>query len=361
MSGCPVGSPVMSADYTDVLFRAERGLGWVTLNRPRTINALTHEMFRRIDAQLAVWAADDRIGGVVLAGAGERGLCAGGDIVSIYRDAQAGGRASIDLWRDEYALNARIARYPKPYLAVMNGIVMGGGVGLSAHGSIRLVTGSTRLAMPEARIGFCPDAGAGWLLARAPGQLGTHLALTGDQVGAADAIACGLADRYLPDADVPAFLGQLSADTIDAAAVSRVLTRWPPAGPLQSERAWIDACYPAGSVPEILGRLSARPEPAARKAAARIAANSPVGVSVTLRALRQAARLTLPQVLDQDLRIVNAAFGSHDLAEGIRAQLIDKDRTPHWSPATLADVTPALVDRYFAPLPDGVLPLPDRA
>jgi enoyl-CoA hydratase len=335
----------MSTD-DDVLFRAQRGLGWITLNRPQVLNALTRAMFLRIDAQLAAWAADDRIGGVVLTGAGERGLCAGGDIVSIYRDAQAGGRASVDLWRDEYALNARIAGYPKPYLAVMNGIVMGGGVGLSAHGSIRLVTGSTRLAMPEARIGFCPDVGATWLLARAPGELGSHLALTGDPAGPGDAIACGLADCYLPDAEVPAFLADLSDDTIGQRPAVV-----PPAGPLQAERDWIDACYQAGTVPEILARLRGRPEPAARRAAERIAANSPVGVSVTLRALRQAARLTLPQVLDQDLRIVSAAFGSHDLAEGIRAQLIDKDRSPHWSPAALADVTPDLVGRYFAPRP----------
>jgi enoyl-CoA hydratase len=333
----------------DVLFRTGRGLGWITLNRPRVINALTHEMIVRVGAQLDAWAGDDRVGGVVLTGAGERGLCAGGDIAELYRDAQAGGHASLELWRDEYAVNDQIARYPKPYLAVMAGIVMGGGVGLSAHGSIRLVTETTRLAMPEARIGFCPDVGGTWLLARAPGELGTHLALTGDPAGPGDAVACGLADHYLPGGRVPAFLDQLSAGSLVKAGT---LTAAPPPGPLQAERGWIDTCYAGGSVPEIVARLRARPEPAARQAADRITANSPAGVSVTLQALRRAREMTLPQVLDQDLRIVTAAFATHDLAEGIRAQVVDKDRNPRWSPPTLDEVTPALVDRYFAPARD---------
>ena len=341
----------MDDGHADVLFRTERGLGWITLNRPRAINALTHEMIRRIDARLAAWAADDRIGGVVLTGAGERGLCAGGDIVAIYRDLRAGGgQASLDLWRDEYAMDLRVARYPKPYLAVANGVVLGGGVGLSAHGRVCVVTGSTRMAMPETAIGFCPDVGSTWLLARAPGELGTHLALTGERFTAGDAIACGLADCYLPDAGVPAFLARLSAATIASAAA---LAGEAPASALLAERGWIDPCYSADSVPEILARLRARPEPAATRAAGLIEAQSPVAVSVTLRALRQAAQLTLPAVLDQDLRIVHAALGSHDLLEGIRAQVIDKDRRPRWSPASLAGVTPEMIDRHFEPVPAG--------
>ena len=322
----------------DVLFRTERGLGWITLNRPRAINALTHAMIRRIDARLAAWATDDRIGGVVLTGAGERGLCSGGDIVAIYRDLRAGGgEASLSLWRDEYAMDLRVARYPKPYLAVAHGVVLGGGVGLSAHGTIRLVTSTTRMAMPETAIGFCPDVGSTWLLARAPGELGTHLALTGERFTAGDAIACGLADHYLPEGAVPGFLARLSAGTIGAVAAT--LAGDPPASPLLAERDWIDACYSAGTVPEILARLRDRPEPGAGRAARQLEAQSPVAVSVTLRALRQAARLTLAEVLDQDLRIVFAAVGSHDLVEGIRAQVIDKDRAPRWSPPSLGAVT----------------------
>jgi enoyl-CoA hydratase len=347
----------MGDGYADVKFRAERGLGWITLNRPQAINALTHEMIRRIDAQLAAWAGDDRIGGVVLDGTGERGLCSGGDIVAIYRDLRAGGgSASFDLWRDEFAMDLRVAQYPKPYLAVASGTVMGGGVGLSAHGTVRVVTATTRMAMPETAIGFCPDIGSTWLLARAPGETGTHLALTGERFTAGDAIACGLADCYLPDERVPALLGQLSAATITTAAAE--LAAHPPASPLLAQRDWIDACYQAGTVPEILARLRDRPEPEAGRAASQISARSPIAVSVTLRALRQARHLTLPQVLDQDLRIVRAAVGSHDLVEGIRAQVIDKDRTPRFAPPSLGEVTPAMVDRYFAPLPAGVGGLP---
>lgn len=346
----------MAGDYTDVLFRTDRGLGWITLNRPKAINALDHEMVHRVDAQLAAWGCDDQVGGVVLTGAGERGLCAGGDIVSIYHDARAGGRDSVEFWRDEYAMNARIASYPKPYLAVMTGIVMGGGVGVSAHGSIRIVTNTTRIAMPETGIGFCPDVGGTWLLSRSPGELGTHLALTGDQFRAGDAIACGLADHYLATDRVAASLSQLSADNITMAAA---LTQDPPASYLQRDRDWIDTCYSADTVAEILSRLRGRPEPAAQRAAELIAAKSPIAVSVALCALRRARQLpTLQHVLDQDFRIANAAVGSHDLVEGIRAQVIDKDRNPDWSPATLTDVTPAMIDRYFAPLPNGVDAVP---
>lgn len=346
--------------YSDVLFRVDRELGWITLNRPKAINALDHEMVRRIDARLAAWADDDRVAGVVLTGNGERGLCAGGDIVSIYHDARTGGRASVEFWRDEYAMNDRIANYPKPYLAVMSGLVMGGGVGISAHGSIRIVTSTTALAMPEVGIGFCPDVGGTWLLSRAPGGLGTHLALTGDRFGAGDAIAAGLADHYLPADRVPAFLDRLTGERVASAASA--LTWVAPGSPLLAERAWIDTCYAADTAAEILERLRARSEPTARQAADRIAGHSPVAVSVALCALRRAGEMaTLREVLDQDLRISAAALDSHDLIEGIRAQVIDKDRTPHWSPPALADITAAMVDRYFVPVAvDGPITTPPQ-
>lgn len=348
-----------TATYTDVLFRVDRGLGWITLNRPKVINALDHEMVRRIEAQLAGWATDDAVAGVVLTGAGDRGLCAGGDIVSIYRDARAGGRASVGFWRDEYDLDARVAGYPKPYLAVMAGLVMGGGVGISAHGNLRLVTDTTRMAMPEVGIGFCPDVGGAWLLARAPGELGIHLALTGDQFGPGDAIAVGMADHYLPVERLQPFLDRLTGDTIHDAV--EALPQQGPTSPLLQAREWVDACYAADTVAEILQRLRARPEPAATQAAERIDRHSPIAVSVALEAFRRARALpTLRDALDQDLRVSAAALGSADFVEGIRAQVIDKDRAPRWSPATLAEVTPAMIERYFAPVPAGDLAAGDR-
>lgn len=328
----------------DVLFHQDRGLGWITLNRPKAINALDHGMVHAINAQLTTWAEDDLVAGVVITGAGERGLCAGGDVLAFYRDGRTGSRDSVDFWRDEYAMNARIAEYPKPYLAVMDGIVMGGGVGISAHGSVRIVTERSRIAMPETGIGFCPDVGGNWLLARAPGELGAHAALTGATFTGADAIVLGLADHYLPAADLPGLLAGLSADTIATVTSSPA-----PASQLEADRVWIDDCYSADTASDIVDRLRERPEPGAREAADRIARNSPVAVSVALRALREAREMsTLREVLDQDLRVSTAALDSHDLVEGIRAQLVDKDRTPVWSPPTLADVTSEMVDRYLA-------------
>ncbi|KQX67438.1 enoyl-CoA hydratase/isomerase family protein [Streptomyces sp. Root1310] len=320
----------------------------ITLNRPRAINALNHAMVRRVDGALTAWERDPDVETVVISGAGERGLCAGGDIRAVHDDARD-GTASAAFWRDEYHLNARIARYPKPYVALMDGIVMGGGVGVSAHGSVRVVTERSRIAMPETGIGFVPDVGGTHLLARAPGELGTHLALTGAQIGAGDAMECGLADHYVPSAS----LRQL-ADDLAALPVREALDRHVqpvPAGELADRRAWIDSCYAADSVEEIVRRLFAHGDPAAKEAAETLLTRSPTSLKVTLAALRRARRLdSLERVLEQEYRVSCAALSTPDLVEGIRAQVIDKDRDPRWSPATLAGVTAADVERFFTPL-----------
>ncbi|MGC0422659.1 enoyl-CoA hydratase/isomerase family protein [Embleya sp. AB8] len=339
--------------YEDTVLTARVGpggrLGRITLNRPRAINALDHAMVRRIDATLAEWAADDTVAAVLVTGAGERGLCAGGDIRAIRADALAGGHVSYDFWRDEYLLNARIAAYPKPYIAIMDGVVMGGGVGISAHGDVRIVTERSRVAMPETGIGFVPDVGGTYLLSRAPGELGTHLALTATTIGAADTIECGLADHFVPTHRLPA----LSAALADAAPAG-VLARFAepaPAGEPAEQRGWIDACYAADTVEEILDRLLGSGEPAAKEAAELIAAKSPTALKVTLAAMRRARELhSLGSVLDQEYRVSCAMLSTPDLAEGVRAQVVDKDRNPRWSPATLPEVTPADVEAFFAPL-----------
>lgn len=332
-----------------VLIRTEGRAGHLTLNRPRALNALTHAVVRAVDEALTAWAADPAVETVVLTGAGERGLCAGGDIRQIHEDARTGAGASADFWRDEYRLNARIARYPKPYVAVMDGIVMGGGVGVSAHGSVRVVTERSRIAMPETGIGFVPDVGGTYLLGLAPGELGTHLALTGEPVGARDALLCGLADHFVPSADLPRLLADLATDPVRD-VLARYVTEAPP-GTLAGHREWIDACYPAATVEEIVDRLQAHGSPAAKEAAETLLGKSPTALKVTLRALRGARGLgPLERVLEQEYRVSCAALGSADLVEGIRAQVIDKDRAPRWSPATLAEVTGADVDRYFLPL-----------
>ncbi|MGW1173946.1 enoyl-CoA hydratase/isomerase family protein [Kitasatospora sp. NPDC002543] len=341
----------------EVLLQREGRAGLIVLNRPAALNALTHGMVRTIAESLDAWEQDERVDTVVVTGAGDRAFCAGGDIVAIHRAATGGDPGAVEeFWRDEYRLNARIARYPKPYVAVMSGIVMGGGVGVSAHGNVRIVTETTRIAMPEAGIGFVPDVGGTYLLALAPGELGTHLALTAGSVGAADALLCGLADHFVPAERLPALLDDLAELPVHDALERHVVPA--PPGVLDAQRVWIDACYSAGTVEEILDRLRDSSEPEAKKAADRIAANSPTAVKATLAALRRARALgPLEAVLDQEYRTSCAALATADLAEGIRAQVIDKDRSPQWSPATLGAVEPAAVARYFAPRGAGELGL----
>lgn len=339
-----------------VMFDERGGVGRITLNRPKAINALNHAMVREIAPQLDAWAADESIDTVLLVGAGERGLCAGGDIVSIYHDAKDGGTGSKDFWREEYILNAAIARFSKPYVAIMDGVVMGGGVGLSAHANTRIVTERSKIAMPEVGIGFIPDVGGTYLLARAPGELGTHLALTTARMDAADAIAAGFADHFMPSENLEKFYQALESGSVSDALSE--FTEPAPESTLAGARAWIDEAYSADTVEEILDRLRRSAAPEAQKAAGDIESKSPVALKVTLKSLRSAAQASsLEQVLNEEYRVSLASLSSHDLVEGIRAQVVEKDRNPAWSPATLADVTQDDVDRYFEPLGDAELKL----
>ncbi|UXA16955.1 enoyl-CoA hydratase/isomerase family protein [Mycobacterium sp. SMC-4] len=332
----------------DVLVTTVNGVGLITLNRPKAINSLTHSMVTMIATALKSWETDDTIEAVVVSGAGERGLCAGGDVVAIYHDAKAGGSESRLFWHDEYLLNAYIGRYPKPYVAVMDGITMGGGVGISAHGSVRVVTDTTKMAMPEVGIGFIPDVGGTYILARSPGQLGTYAALTGAAFSGADAVAMGFADHYVPHERLGSFVETLVGEGVEAALTTHAEA--PPPSPLQAERQCIDSCYAGETVADIVAALRDHDAPGAAKAADLISTRSPIALSVTLQAVRRAAGLpTLEDVLVQEFRTSCAALRSHDLVEGIRAQLVDKDRNPQWVPPSLAAVTDADVDAYFAP------------
>lgn len=343
----------------EVLLRTEGHLGRITLNRPRAINALTHDMTRCIDEALRRWEVDDSIATVLIDGAGERGLCAGGDIRSIYDDARSGGSATLGFWADEYRLNARIARYPKPYIAVMDGLVMGGGVGISAHGSLRIVTERSRIGLPEVGIGLVPDVGATYLLARAPGEVGTHIALTGAVCSAEDAIHCGLADHFVPTQRLADLTTALA--TWDAATAVGACADPPDRSPLAEHADWIDRCYAGNSVQEILARLR-DDAPEAKQAAAAIGSKSPMAVTVALQALRNAAHLPdLESVLEQEFRVSRGCLEAPDLVEGIRAQIVDKDRNPRWSPATFDAVSEAMVAACFAPRPGSDLVLERKA
>jgi enoyl-CoA hydratase len=350
-------SPLDAAEEpAEVLVQRAGALGRLTLNRPRAINALNHSMVRTLAAALQQWRDDDSVRTVLLSGAGERGLCAGGDIVAIYTAVRSGRDDAQRFWADEYQLDAAIARYSKPYVALMDGLVLGGGVGLSAHGGLRVVTERTRVGMPEVSIGFFPDVGGTYLLSRAPGELGTHLGLTGGTASGADAIALGMADHFVPSERLAALTTALETrDADDAIAEFAVAA---PASELLELRSWADELYAGDDAEQIVERLEASAEPAAREAAATIRSKSPTSVAVTLAALRRAVALpSLEAALDQDYRVASRFAGGTEVIEGIRAQVIDKDRDPHWSPATLAEVSPAAVEAYFAPLGSGELGL----
>ncbi|MCH9729933.1 MAG: enoyl-CoA hydratase/isomerase family protein [Actinomycetia bacterium] len=339
----------------DVLVSVDRGVGLLTLNRPKAINSLTHPMVGQISAALSDWENDESVRAVVISGAGDRGLCAGGDVVAIYHSAKAGGAEARQFWADEYRLDAYIDSYPKPFVALMSGITMGGGVGISAHCSVRVVTETTKMAMPEVGIGFIPDVGGTFILSRAPGLLGIHAALTGAPFTGADALAMGFADHFVPNDRLGAFTEAILGADIDTAVAA--YAEEPPQSPLLAQQEWINHCYAGETVSDIVAALrghdagldpSRTGDTAATEAANLIAARSPVSLEVTLKAVRRAASLpTLKDVLRQEFRTSCGALRSHDLVEGIRAQLIDKDRNPQWSPASLSLVTAEDVAAYF--------------
>ncbi|WP_457965392.1 enoyl-CoA hydratase/isomerase family protein [Arthrobacter sp. D1-29] len=354
VAGTEPGAESVTSTSPEVIFERRGHLGVITLNRPQAVNALTAGMVEAIRVQLSAWAEDDGVATVLVQGAGERGLCAGGDIVAIYHDLLAGGTQTADFWQTEYRLNSLISRYPKPYVALMDGLVLGGGVGISAHGSVRLVTERTRMGMPETTIGFVPDVGGTLLLSRSPGEAGTHAALTGAHLSAADALFLGLADGYVPSESLAELAVALERETPED-AVERFLTA-PPASGLEAQREWIDECYASSDAEEILRRLTAAGGEAA-EAARTIEAKSPTAVKVALESLRRVKGLTLDEALAQEYRVGLRFLAAPDFREGIRAQVVDKDRTPHWKPATLRDVRPEDVEQFFVPLGDRELNL----
>jgi enoyl-CoA hydratase len=339
----------------EIIVRKERALRRITLNRPKALNALTLDMAVTMTALLRSWATDSEVGAVLLDGAGERALCAGGDIRALYDAAKSGDALPAKFWSTEYHLNVLIARYPKPLIAVMDGMVMGGGVGLSTHAAHRVVTERSAVAMPEVGIGFFPDVGASFLLARSPGYTGTCMALTGDRMGAADAIYCGLADVNIAAVRLPELPAALAdcRTAGDARARLDEMSVAPPEGKMPAARHWIDNCFGADEVETIYERLLAAEADPARAALAAMQKASPTSLKVTLRNVRAALSFKrVEESFQQDFRIALACIAGHDFIEGIRAQIVDKDRNPHWRPDKVEDVTDDIVDRHFRSVGD---------
>jgi enoyl-CoA hydratase len=336
-----------------VLARRVRSVGHLTLNRPRALNALSYGMIGDLAAALDAWRREGEVDVVVLDGAGDRGLCAGGDIRQLSEQVSAGRLAdAARFFHDEYHLNAAIAESPIPVVALADGITMGGGIGLAGHAALRVVTERSRLAMPETRIGFTPDVGGSWLLARAPGRIGEYLGLTGASMDAADALYAGFADRLVPSGHLDALREALAsrADPTGPAEIVLLFDETPGPSRLAASRPWIDDAFAADTVPEIVERLRARPEPEASATADELATLSPTALAVTLAAVRRARTLPdLRAALAQEYRLVLwFAATQPDLVEGIRAQVIDKDRSPRWQPADAEGLAPDLVDSAFA-------------
>jgi enoyl-CoA hydratase len=337
----------------DVLARSLGALRRITLNRPKALNAITLDMAKTMTALLRAWAADPAVGTVLLDGAGERAFCAGGDIRALYDAAKSRGTLPQEFWATEYKLNVMIARYPKPIVAIMDGLVMGGGVGLSAHAAHRVVTDRSAVAMPEVGIGFFPDVGACFVLARTPGSVGTYLALTGSRVAAADAILCGLADIHIAAArltDIPVVLADCRTGDNVRSGLGNIATA-PASGRLPAAREWIDPCFAADDVETVVARLRTYWAEEARAALETMRKASPTSLKVTLRNLREAAAFKrVEECFQQDYRIALACVAGHDFIEGIRAAIVDKDRNPTWRPDTIEAVTPDIVDRHFKPV-----------
>jgi len=344
----------MSATPKDeVLIRREGRAGRITMNRPRALNALTHAMVAPIWDALQGWRDDAGVELVLLDGSGERALCAGGDVRALYDSRSAGSGAARAFWRDEYRLNALIGRYDKPYVAIQDGIVMGGGIGLSAHARHRIVTERSRLAMPETGIGLIPDVGGSWLLAHAPGEAGLYLGLTGAEMDAADAIYARFSDAFVPASD----LGALKARLLDpdggtVGEVLKTFTQQPGRSRLADRAADIDRIFAGDSLEAILARLEESNLDWSEGTRRALAQKSPKALKLACAAIRHARDLpSLEAALDLEFRLAVRLFEDGEFPEGVRALIVDKDRRPAWSPPRLADVTDALLRRYLAPLP----------
>jgi enoyl-CoA hydratase/carnithine racemase len=344
----------------ELLATLRAGVATVTLNRPAALNALTFAMIEGLATWLDAWEHDERVRVIVFRGAGEKAFCAGGDIRSLYERITSGSGGHERYFAIEYALDYRIHRYPKPIVAVMDGIVMGGGMGIAQGAALRIVGDRTRLAMPETRIGIFPDVGGSYFLSRLPGAIGLYLGLAGPTIGAGDAVYCGLADAYLAHDSLGQLDGALevAAGSRDARAALRAIAeRTACAAPGEPElpglRAAIDAHFGKPGVAAIVASLEAEDReqfrPWAAKTLAALARNSPTLLRVSHEQIRRGATLSLADCLRMELNLIHGCFEQGDFIEGIRALVVDKDNAPRWKPPLLAQVTDEAVTRFFAP------------
>jgi len=348
----------------EILFERRGAAGIVTLNRPKALNAVTHAMVLALRAQLDRWADDGAVARVVITATGDRAFSAGGDIRVLYDLGKAGKHAeALQFWRDEYPLNAAIKNFRKPYVALIDGIDMGGGVGISVHGSHRVAGDRFSFAMPEVGIGFFPDVGATWFLPRMPGELGTYCALTGERFGADDAVAASIATHRISSARFGELLEALTG-TVSVDAVLAAFAEPAAQGPIGGRRTTIDRLFAGDMVENILAALdreaaSGRADAEwAQKTAATMRTKSPLSLKLALAQVRRGKSWDFGTCMRVEFRIVSRVIHGHDFYEGVRAVIIDKDNEPRWQPATLPDIGEGEVERHFAPLAGSELVLP---
>lgn len=351
-------------DSDEILLARNGGLATLTINRPRALNALTLDNYRRFAPALREWAADPSVHAVVVRGAGERAFCAGGDVRAVY-EAGLGIAGDPDLpavfFREEYQLIRQIHHFPKPYIAILDGITMGGGAGISVNGAYRIATERTLFAMPETGIGLFPDVGATRFLNRCPGHVGRYLGLTGARVDAADALYCGFATHAVSHQQIEALMTELGRAVFKARLIEDCLGRFvlaPGSGRLAALQPAIDRCFAGDSIEEILEALAAEAAGGgpnagwAEEARAALRTKSPTSLMVTLRQLSIGRDYDVEAALALEYRLTQHFMAAHDFFEGIRAMLIDRDQKPQWRPATLAEVSDGMVETYFASIGD---------
>jgi enoyl-CoA hydratase len=340
----------------EIIARNVGQIGRITLNRPKALNALSMDMVTAMTKALLAWKDDDSVKAIVVDGEGEKGFCAGGDIRMLHDSGKAGGAEAWRFWHDEYQLNTLIKNYPKPYVALIDGVTMGGGVGISVHGSHRVAGDRTMLAMPETGIGFFPDVGGTYFLPRLAGEIGMWMGLTGARLKAPDCVATGIATHYTPSADLPALIKSLeSADLSDDERLEIILEEHsgdPGDSDLAVTRGLIDAAFAGDDVAAMVARIAKAGDVWSQKQAKIVATKSPTALKLTCAAIRSGADKSFEDVMRQELRLSTHCLSGVDFYEGVRAVIIDKDNAPNWSPATLDGVDDSMIAAYFEPLSD---------
>ncbi len=348
----------MKNSISEIIFSELPGhngnLGLITLNRPQVLNALNHEMFLALDENLAEWDKNRDIKAVIIQATEGRAFCAGGDIRSAYEKKLAKDPALYTFFADEYRMNSRIHHFSKPYIALLNGITMGGGVGISIHGSYRIATDRLVFSMPETNIGFYPDVGTTYVLSRLPHRVGYYLALTGARISYADCYALDIVQEVVAQESLPKIIQVLSQATIpDKSAVRGLINQFaisPPKSDLLQHQKEIETCFSKYSVEEIINALENSTSEWCQQTAEIIKTKSPTSLKVTLHALQKAEKLSYDECKQMEYYLTCHFLQGHEFFEGVRAAIIDKDQKPRWKPAILSEVTTEMIEQYFMPL-----------